>query len=247
MKYVGFLLLLCTCVPAQTFAQTARELVDSVIAAVGGTDALYGLQDVQYRYHYGRTPSLERYLFGGEHSYGRSTDAAGKVREEYYDGDRTVVTVDGQPVDDAETIASAHFRRKTNFYWLTMMHKLGDPGVLLDTAGTRTVEGIPYRLVDVTFEDGVGVAKDRYRLFINPYTHLVDQFLFTVAAVGRLDPIMMKYQYGVFPGGLRLPVVSQSRSALDWDGTLDPDKEWGARYRAEFSFKNGFTPENIGD
>ncbi|MEM9928505.1 MAG: hypothetical protein AAF840_01675, partial [Bacteroidota bacterium] len=105
--------------------------------------------------------------------------------------------------------------------------------------------GIEYDLVDVTFQDGVGVAKDRYLLYINPYTHLVDQFLFNVTAVGRTEPIMMKYTYDTFAGGVKFPVVGQSRAAANWEGDLAPKAKWSSRYRKDFSFDNGYTLETI--
>lgn len=236
------LFLLCTSVRAQD--DRARTLLAEVVAAVGGTEALYQLRDVEYTYHYGPSASLERYIFDGELSYGRSETAEG-TREQFFDGQEASVQLDGQPVTDAKQLASALFSRKTNLYWLLMMQKMADPGVLATYGGTRNVEGIPYELVDVTFEDGVGVAKDRYLLYVNPYTKLVDQFLFTVAAVGRQDPILMKYTYGTFEDGVKFPVVSQSNGSANWEGEVSDPEKWSARWREGFSFNNGFTAETI--
>lgn len=153
--------------------------------------------------------------------------------------------MDGTPKEDKKALESALFSRKTNYYWLAMIQKLGDPGLVYNYLGKRTYEGIPYELVDVTFEDGVGVAKDRYLLYINLYTKLVDQFLFTVAAAGRQTPIMMKYTCETFTGGVKFPVVGQSHAALNWEGDLDPKAKWRARWRADFSFHNGYTKDSI--
>ncbi|MGB3798493.1 MAG: DUF6503 family protein [Lewinella sp.] len=226
-------------------AQDASELIGQAIAAVGGHDALYRLRDVQYTYHRGDHVSLERYIFDGEISYGRDRTEDGPVREQYYNGRSITVLIDGQIIRDTTEIKTAFFNRKTNFYWLTMVQKLDDPGVIATHAGERTVEGIPYQLVEVTFEDGVGVAKDRYLLYINPVTHLIDQFLFTVAAIKKMTPTLMKYTYGVFEEGVRFPVISQSHPALDWEGTLDPEGSWSMRYRDGFRFDNDFTAETI--
>ncbi|MEM6772233.1 MAG: hypothetical protein AAF597_16785, partial [Bacteroidota bacterium] len=48
-----------------------------------------------------------------------------------------------------------------------------------------------------------------------------------------------------FPGGVKFPVVGQSRAALDWDGALDPKAKWSARWRSDFSFNNGYTKTSI--
>ncbi len=229
----------------QLSAQNAKELIDQTIKAVGGIDAMHALKDVSYSYTSYRGTSEERYIFDGEISWGQSTTKDGTVRTQFFDGNKAYVWLDGTPTDDPKAIESALFSRKTNYYWLAMIQKLGDPGLIYNYLGKRVVEGIPYDMVDVTFEDGVGVAKDRYLLYINPYTKLVDQFLFTVAAAGRETPIMMKYTYDTFPGGVKFPVVGQSRAALNWEGELDPKAKWSARWRADFSFNNGYTKTSI--
>lgn len=244
MKSLLLVLLLCTCVPALLSGQRAAELIDQVVNAVG-LQATEGLQDVQYVYHSGGTPSLERYIFDGEISYGRMRTDSGRVVEQYYNGHTTTVLIDGQLTREPTEVSRALFLRKTNFYWLMMMHKLRDPGVRHAYAGTREIGGIVYDLVDVTFEEGVGLARDRYRLFINPYTHLADRFLYTVAAADRLTPTLMEVTYGCFPGGLRLPVVSRSHPVRNWEGELTEEGAWRVSHREDFRFNNGFTVETI--
>ncbi|MEM9836978.1 MAG: hypothetical protein AAF828_10770, partial [Bacteroidota bacterium] len=216
-----------------------------VVTAVGGLDALYQLEDMAYTYNTSQGSKEERYIIDGEFSAGRSTTKDGKIKVEYYDGQNAYVYLDGKLVKNEDMVASAFFARKTNFYWILMMHKLLDPGLIYRYGGTRTVEGVAYEIVDMTFEDGVGVAKDRYVLYINPYTHLVDQFLFNVMAVGREDPIMMKFTYDTFPGGVKFPVLRQSTAALNWEGDIAKDAKWGVRWFTDFSFNNGFTQENL--
>ena len=243
---VLLLSILCTGVSAQNNDAKAREIIGQMIETVGGMDALHALKDVQYDYSYKGNTSTERYIFDGEVSYGESTTKEGKALRQYFDGENVKVWVDGKETMAEDQANSAMFTRKTNYYWLTMMQKLTDPGLQLKYAGQREFEGIEYDLVDITFDDNVGVAKDRYLLYVNPHTHLVDQFLFTVMAYDVATPIMMKYTYGVFDGGnVRLPVVSQSHGALNWEGELDPKGNWGARWRTDFKFNNGFTKENI--
>lgn len=223
----------------------ARTLIDQMVKAVGGLNGMHALKDVSFTYGSYRGVSEERYIFDGEISWGKSETKEGETQVQFYDGEDVRVWIDGVETTDKQALESAFFSRKTNYYWLTMMQKLQDPGLLYKYAGKRTFEGIEYDLVDVTFEDGVGVAKDRYLLYINPYTHLVDQFLFNVTAVGRQEPIMMKYTYDTFAGGVKFPVVGQSRSAANWEGDLDPQAKWSSRYRVDFKFNNGFTKESI--
>lgn len=247
MKTLLFSLLLCTCGPALMIAQDAqaKTLLTEMVAATGGMAGLHALKDVSLTYGSYRGVSEERYIFDGEISWGKSTTKDGKTRVQYYDGQQARVWIDGVETTDKKAIESAFFSRKTNYYWLAMMQKMTDPGLVYTYGGKRTFEGVEYDLLDVTFEDNVGVAKDRYLLYVNPYTKLVDQFLFNVTAVGRTDPIMMKYTYGAFPGGVMLPVVARSRAAANWEGDLDPKAKWSARYRTDITFNNGYTKETI--
>jgi hypothetical protein len=226
-------------------AQKSKALIDEMIEAMGGAEALYALGDVSYVYHNARGASEERYIFDGEISWGLSKTSGGLTRVQFFDGESARVWIDGEETEEESEIKSAFFSRKTNYYWLLMMQKLADPGLVYTSGGKRTVDGIEYDIVDVTFNDGVGVAKDRYLLYINPYTHLVDQFLFNVTAVGRQDPILMKYTYDTFNNGVKLPVLRQSHAAENWEGALAPDGRWSVRWITDVRFGNGFTKENI--
>ncbi|PHI20101.1 hypothetical protein CEQ90_09100 [Lewinellaceae bacterium SD302] len=251
---IAFVILLLLVLPTHTvfsqnnsspLAQDAKTLLREAIAAVGGQDGMHALKDVRYLYNTSRGRSEERYIFDGEISWGKSTQEDGTERVQFFDGKEAFVYLNGEKTTEKKAIESAFFSRKTNYYWLTMIQKMGDPGLVYTYGGKRTVDGIEYDLVDVTFEDGVGVAKDRYLLYINPYTKLVDQFLFNVTAVGRQDPILMKYTYESFPGGVKFPVVRQSHAAANWEGDLAPDGKWGVRWFTDFSFNNGYTPESL--
>lgn len=225
-------------------AQTAQSLINEIVATVGGLEAMHKLKDVSFTYSYSGS-SIERYIFDGEVSWGKSTLKDGSSRVQFFDGKSVTVWIDGKESSDEKMIKSALFSRKTNYYWLAMIQKMTDPGVVASYGGKRMYEGIEYDLLDITYEDGIGVAKDRYLLYVNPYTKLVDQFLFTVAAVGRQDPIMMKYTFDTFEGGVKFPIVAQSRAALNWEGDLDPKAKWSSRWRSNFSFNNGYTPKSI--
>lgn len=244
MRHIFLLLLFCSLTSSTGFSQTAQSLLNEAVNAVGGVEAMHELKDVSFTYSYAGG-SEERYIFDGEISWGKSKLKDGTERVQFYDGKTVHVWLDGKKTDDEQAIKSAWFGRKTNYYWLAMIQKLADPGVIATYEGKRMFEGIEYDLLDITYEDGVGVAKDRYLLYVNPHTKMVDQFLFTVAAVGRQDPIMMKYQYSTFENGVKFPVVGQSRVALNWEGDLDPEKQWGARNRSNFKFNNGYTVESI--
>ncbi len=228
-----------------------KDLVSRMVRAIGGVEGLYAKKDVQYRYLY-RQPngnqdiSIERYLFDGELSWAEYSayqtagpEFEGKKVTQGYSGKSSWVTVDGVPSEDPGAIKRADFLRKTNFYWFAMMFKLLDPGLNYAYEGTRNYEGVEYDLVKITFGDNVGDAQDTYLLYINPYTDLVDLFLFTVMDFGVAEPFMMKVDYTPVEG-LMLPAVRRYAPAT-WAGDMR-GQDWAIEIMTEVKFNNGFKP-----
>ena len=87
-----------------------------------------------------------------------------------------------------------------------MMQKLNDPGNIHNYKGTQTVNGVTYDKVELTFETPAGKKSDTYLLFVNPDTHRVDRFVFTVVDLGIADPILMEVNHQRF-GDVVLPVT----------------------------------------
>jgi len=230
--------------------QDARTLVERVVRTAGGLEGLRARRDVEFTY-ITRQPdgtervSLERYVFDGELSWGRYGEA-GRTPEgvsqvtQGYDGSRTWVTHDGAPVEDPEVIRRADFSRKTNYYWFAMMFKLIDPGVNHEYLGTRTVEGVEYDVVRMTFGESVGDVQDTYVLYINPWTHLVDQFLYTVMDFGITEPSLKKVTYRNVDG-LMLP-VRRIYTQSNWDGDVLGDG-WSEQIMQDIELDNGFERE----
>jgi len=227
-----------------------RHLVEQVVEAVGTLEALHALRDVEYRYTYRRADgsesvSLERYLFDGELSWGRYEtmrqwpDGVSEVVQAY-SGSETWVTHDGELVEDSEVIRGADFTRKTNFYWFAMMFKLTDPGTHHEYEGTRTVDGVEYDVVRMTFGEGVGDARDTYVLYIHPETHLVDQFLYTVMDFGVRQPSLKRVTYREVDG-LQLP-VRRAATRSNWEGEV-LGEGWSEQLMEEIRFDNGFERE----
>ena len=248
-------ILLCLCMLGQYACQkeapssdNPRSYIEAMVKAVGGVDRLHALKDVEYSYTYQadgkRDISLERYVFDGEKSWAKYS-----VREVYampnmegemtqgYDGNNSWCTINGEHLQDPQALKMADFTRKTNFYWFTMMFKLLDPGLNYNHKGTRAVDGINYDVIEIAFQENVGDAQDTYLLYINPETHLVDQFLFTVMDFGLAEPHLMKVQYEDIDG-LKLPARRRYAPA-DWEGTVKEDK-WAEEISGNIKFNNGF-------
>ena len=233
----------------------ARSLIVIMVSEVGDINDLKSLKDVEYVLTYrdnstGREDvSVERYIFDGELSYGKYKkhelyvlpDKNGKVVQGY-NGRESWVTLDGTLMDDPEALKLADFTRKTNIYWFCMMPKLLDPGVNYSYEGKRKVDGIDYELVMITFGDDVGDTSDKYLLYINPETHLVDQFLFTVMAFDIKDPYLMKVEYEEV-SGINLP-VRKKLTKSNWKGEI-LEETWTEETMTDIKFNNGFNKSDF--
>jgi len=205
-----------------------KQLVEEAVATMGGKDAFYAKQGATYTYTYrkpGNTAdiSTETYDFPTEMSHAEYSRRENLFPElngtmvQGYTGQKTWVTVDGEPVTDPEVVKRADFMRKTNFYWFAMMFKLLDPGIFYEYQGTQTVNGIDYHKVLITFGQNVGDVQDKYLLHIHPETKLIDQFLFTIMDFGMAEPFLMTVEYEDVDGIL-LPAIRKYVKALDWNG-----------------------------
>ena len=152
------------------------------------------------------------------------------------------VIVNGDFTDDKEKIEFAHFIRKTNFYWFTMMQKLLDPGVNHKLLPPRTVGAVEYQVVEMTFDQAIGSVQDRYLLYVNPETNLIDQFLFTIKELdlAPVDPMLMQVEY-TSTQGIKL-ISKRVVKKSDWDGKADGEVVYQQHYEG-IKFNNGFSPE----
>lgn len=214
------------------FQNKGHEFVYKMTQEAGSYQDLLKLKDIVFNYTY-RTPdqkedvSIESYIFNGELSHGTYLkhertlpNLKGKMQQGY-NGKDFWAKIDGQDITDSSAIESVAFTRKTNFYWFAMMQKLLDPGINYDYLGQNTIEGKLYDIVKITFNTPDDVASDTYQLYINPATHLVDQFLFTVVSKNVTDPILMRVKYENVEGILLTTYRKYTKS--DWEATILKD------------------------
>jgi len=224
-----------------------KELIEQMTEVTGSYDDLKSLKDVEYTYMVknvdtGKSDiSIERYIFDGELSWGkflqRDDNTFPELKGEIiqgYNGSESWMTVDGKPVSDDSALKYADFTRKTNFYWFAMMQKLLDPGIIYTYKGKEKVGGIEYDLVQLSYEPGIGDVSDTYTLYINPETHLVDRFYFTVLYFRLTDPILMEVEYKQFDG-VKLPVTRMFSATVPDMGTMNIEE-----IMTDLKFNNGF-------
>jgi len=237
----------------------AAELLGKMSKAVGSWDKMYKQKDVEFNYTYEYTDtkqkdvSVERYIFEGEHSWGKYTTheinvlpKGEGVAIQSYVNNKPAVSLAGKKLDDKEAIGMSHFLRKANYYWFTMFFKLNDPGTSHKYLGTENVNGIAYEKVEISF-DGNKTGKeqnDMYVLYINPTTHLVDRFFFSLPALGINKPVLlMEVEYAKIKG-LQIPAVRKIYRPNN-EGKYAKEA-WLIETSTDIKFKNGFTAADLG-
>ena len=132
-----------------------------MVEKTGTYNDLKALKDVDYIYTYttpdGKTDSInEKYIFDGEMSYAKylkhertAPNLKGSF-EQGYDGTNFWQKHEGNYMKDSNTMKSVTFKRKTNFYWFTMMQKLTDPGLNYELLEEKSINGKDYNVVKVS-------------------------------------------------------------------------------------------------
>ncbi|WP_431122825.1 DUF6503 family protein [Flagellimonas flava] len=235
-----------------------KTVLAAVANAHGGWNDLWKKGDVEYTYTYhypstGKTDlSLERYIFGSEESYGKYSkheinnmpNEEGELTQ-YFDGNKTVLELNGNIVEDAEHLAMADFLRRTNYYWFAMPYKINDKAVTAKYLGTEEYNGTTYDKIEVSYSaEMTGKEQnDVYILLVNPETKLVDRFYFSLPFFGVEEPVIVaNYEYEDIDGQL----VSTKRTYFMPGPDGNYAEEPGVvQTLTNVKFNNGFTKENL--
>lgn len=208
------------------------QLIKEMVAAMGGINKYRELKDVTYAYTYRdmtngkQDVSTEKYLYDGELSWGEyhihtknvSPDKKGPVTQAW-NGHEAWLIVEGNFIPAPPALRMVNFARNTSFFWFNMMYKMLDPGTIHKLLPNRKFDDQAYKIVEVTYEKGVGDAQDRFVLYINPETKLVEHFLFSNAFFGPNGPIRMMHIEFQEVDGLKFP-KRQWYETADWEGNL---------------------------
>ena len=210
----------------------ATQLLQEMVTAMGGIEKYRQLDDVTYDLTYRdmisgkQDVTTEKYLYDGElswatyhvHTKNVATDKEGPVIQAW-NGKDTWIIVGGNFVPAPPVLRMTEFGRKTAFFWLNMMYKLLDPGTIHKALADRTFDNKTYQVVQVTYADNIGDAQDKFVLYINPDSKLVEHFIFSNTFMGpKVPPRMMHVEFQEV-GGLKFP-KRQWYETVDWEGNL---------------------------
>ena len=233
-----------------------ETLLKAVAYSHGGWGDLWKKGDVQYIYDY-RTPdgkadvSLERYMFRNEASLGKYTQhdinvMPGEDGEviQYFNGQETVVMVDGEKAENPQLLGVSDFLRRANYFWFTMPYKLTDKGTIITYQGQEEYNGKAYDKVHVTYDPEITGKEqnDIYVFYVNPETKLIDRFFFSFPFLGVNEPVIIaNYEYEDVDGQL---IATKRTYFLPTEHGYAEEPNI-VQTLTDITFNNGFTTENM--
>ncbi len=236
--------------------ESPKSMLMAVREACGGVDKLKSLNDVEFDYHYlypdGRKDvSKERYIFDNEVSWAKydiheinvSPDLEGNIVQ-YFDGKDIHVYNNGSSLEDPKIVGTGQFLRQANYMWFNMMFKLTDPGIIYQYEGQENIEGNEYDVVKVTYDPQVTGKEqnDIFILYINPETHMVESFRFSLPAFGFEEPVLHAQLTYEEIDGIQV-ITRRIMTSPSPDGTtMVPMVDQQLK---NIKFNNGFTAEQL--
>jgi hypothetical protein len=169
--------------------ERALKVADEVMKALGGKDAWDKTRYVRFDFGFERDGKLQtrahtwdkwtgRYRLEGQNQQGEpfvvlmnvnSREGQAWVKGQRQTGD-----------EEKKLVERAYGTWINDTYWLLMPYKMRDPGVTLAYDGEAKEGGATYDRVMLSF-DNVGLTpKDRYWVWVNRDTHLVDRWDFVL-------------------------------------------------------------------
>ncbi len=234
----------------------SRKVLDKMISVTGSYDKLRALNDVEFHYVYdnfdaGRDVSHEKLIFDGEATWARYTEhqrnvLPGKegIAEQSLVNGQPQLTLNGKYVTDAKALGATTFLREVNPYWFTMIYKLEDKSTIYKHMGTESIDGTEYDKISLTYDNAMTgkAADDEYILYFNKDTHMLDQFYFSLPAMGVNDPVIkMTLEYEKIDG-IYVPMVRKSYAPNPETGEYSLNGEYTFK---QVKFNNGFKPADF--
>lgn len=233
-----------------------KSVLKAVAHAHGGWGDLWKKGDVEYTYDYRSSDgkadvSVERYIFQNEVSFGKylqheinfMPNEEGNVVQ-CFDGNETVVMLNGSKTENEQLIGVSDFLRKANYFWFTMPYKLTNDGTIVTYQGQEDYKGTTYDKVHVTYDAEITGKEqnDIYVLYVNPETKLIDRFYFSLPFLGVNEPVIIaNYEYEDIDGQL---IASKRTYFLPSENGYSEEPNL-IQTLTDIKFDNGFTVENL--
>ena len=233
-----------------------KSMLAAIEYAHGGWGDLWNKKDVQYTYDY-RYPdgkadvSTERYVFESEASYAKYSQhdinvMPGKKGDvsQFFNGDSTIVMVDGKKTDDEQLNGVGGFLRRANYFWFVMPYKLNDKGTISSYEGQEELNGTTYDKLKVTYDSEITGKEqnDIYVLYVNPETKHIDRFYFSLPFLGVNDPVIIAdYTYEDIEGQM---IATKRKYYMPSEAGYSEEPSI-VQTLTDISFNNSYTMETI--
>lgn len=99
------------------------------------------------------------------------------------------------------------------------MYKMVDKGTIHKQFPNRVYNGKNFKIVEVTYEKNIGDVQDRFVLYINPESKLVEHFLFSNIHFSADAPPRMMHITFQNVEGMKFP-KRMNYEQSDWDGNI---------------------------
>jgi len=243
--------------PTTVEMSEGSKLIHEMLDGLGGIDNYRKLKDVTFSLTYRDTAknvqdvSTEKFLYDGElswatypeHTKNVFPDSKNPVTQAW-NGSEAWVIVDGNFIPAPPAKKMAKFARNTSFFWFNMMYKMADAGTIHKILPTRMYKGKEYNIVEVSYEENIGDAQDKFVLYLNQDTNLVDHFIFSNMFFGPdVPPRMMHVDYETHDG-LKFPKKLYYEMS-DWDGNPIPGPMRSEKLFSEVQFNTGISKEQF--
>ncbi|GAB5559054.1 MAG: hypothetical protein SynsKO_07010 [Synoicihabitans sp.] len=240
---------------AQRMDAKSRELLGKLESQIGTYERLLEKRDIEVKYVYhslknGLNITTERLIYDGEHAWAeyqthflKEYDAdAGTLRQALIH-DKPYASIDGKLLTHDSLAENILLHRRVNFYWMTMLYKLRDPGTNFAYLGTHEENGITYDKVHLTFDSETINKKrlDQYVLCFNRDTHMVDLYFWSGGTERPLDRLQKTTVEHQMIEGVYIPVLRKVYGfAKDGSYELRTITSY-----TEVKFNNGFRPRDF--
>lgn len=159
-------------------APSAKTVADKVMQSLGGKQAWDNTHYLHFTFAGRRTHWWDKW--SGRHRVeGQTQDGHHYVVVENINTKDGTVWIDGQKAEGdkaQEMLKNAYGAWVNDTYWLIEPYKLRDPGVNLSYAGEEKLDGKTYDKLAVSFGTVGLTPGDRYWVYVNRDTGLVDRW-----------------------------------------------------------------------
>jgi hypothetical protein len=185
----GSLLLAASTALAQA-PPTVDSVVDHLTQSLGGRPAWDGTHYIRFNFLGRRTHWWDKWT-GRHRLEGDTKDKQHYVVIENVNTKEGSAWLDGKKLEGEkaqEMVKNAYGAWVNDTYWLIEPYKLRDPGVNLSYAGEETIDGNAYDKLAVSFGTVGLTPGDRYWVYVNRKTGLMDQWSYILQDMPKDGP-----------------------------------------------------------